>query len=178
MMSDTGQSTSADEHDARQLKIREIKELMRKLSQFKDDREKLSQRHEAELATIRQRQEAELQAFHDGIIQISDHPAFEYFGICPACLKSDGSVNIRSEHWYHCAEHRVKWCVGANLFSHWKDEDDEIWQKNFELIKDFTEIRPLNPEYDAEAFDRATAVSADVALADAMANAASAAAGI
>ena len=51
-------------------------------------------------------------------------PETDYFGVCPACYTNDGCLNIGPDHWYVCHEHRVKWCVGSNLFSAWRHETD------------------------------------------------------
>lgn len=66
----------------------------------------------------------------------------EYFGVCPTCHKNDGSINVGRSHWFFCKEHRVKWCVGDNLFSSWKDETKEQQHEKFESIGmgSFTEV--------------------------------------
>lgn len=67
-----------------------------------------------------------------------------YFGVCPGCGKHDGYVNRGKEHWAVCVPHRVKWFIGANLFSSWKEETPE--QQRLTLARigfdDFAEIEP------------------------------------
>ena len=59
------------------------------------------------------------------------------FGVCPICHKSDGYLNIGRDHWVVCHEHRLRWCVGSNLFSSWRHEKEDDWDKNAERIKDY-----------------------------------------
>jgi hypothetical protein len=47
------------------------------------------------------------------------------FGPCPHCHKTDGFINVGSDHWFFCKEHRTKWLVGSNLFSSWKGQSAE-----------------------------------------------------
>lgn len=65
---------------------------------------------------------------------------FEHFGVCPECGGSNGHLNIGSSHWYHCHRHKTKWCVGANLFSDWRYENDEIWRQNYDHLADYREV--------------------------------------
>ena len=66
----------------------------------------------------------------------------DHFGVCPTCGKTDGYLNIGSRHWFVCHAHRVRWCVGSNLFSSWRDETKEQWQANADRIEDYQEIEP------------------------------------
>jgi hypothetical protein len=63
------------------------------------------------------------------VIRLDDHrnsPASDdYFGSCPNCHRNDGYENVGSDHWFVCHQHRVKWCVGSNLFSSWRDQTDQ-----------------------------------------------------
>ena len=68
-------------------------------------------------------------------------PVDDYFGVCPTCLKAAG-CNIGRTNWMYCKEHGVKWRVGENVFSGWRDETEEQWFKNYELLKGFREIEP------------------------------------
>jgi hypothetical protein len=59
---------------------------------------------------------------------MSDNLDYGGFGLCPHCHKIDGDYVGRS-HWFLCDEHKVKWLVGANLFSSWRHEtEEEQWQ--------------------------------------------------
>lgn len=48
----------------------------------------------------------------------------DYFGTCPECGSHDGYYNVGKAHWFVCHEHEVRWCVGSNLFSSWRTEDE------------------------------------------------------
>jgi len=48
-----------------------------------------------------------------------------YFGACPVCGESDGCLNLGRDHWFYCDQHRTRWWIGSNLFSGWRDEDEE-----------------------------------------------------
>jgi hypothetical protein len=48
-----------------------------------------------------------------------------YFGCCPTCHQYDGYLNIGKGHWFYCSEHKIRWCIGSNLFSSWQDETEE-----------------------------------------------------
>src|ERR1700733_15172311 len=63
----------------------------------------------------------------------------DYFGGCPHCGANHGFLNVRAEHWIVCDAHKLKWCVGSNLFSSWKDENERIWRRN-ETPKSFWAI--------------------------------------
>ena len=63
-----------------------------------------------------------------------------YFGGCPECGGNDGYLNIGSSHWFYCDRHRVKWWVGADLFSGWRDEAKAKWGENARFLSAFREV--------------------------------------
>lgn len=72
-----------------------------------------------------------------------DVPHDDRFGVCPTCHKTDGFVNIGSGHWFYCAEHKVMWFFGLNIFSSWKSQTEEqqraIWDSlNLDTFVDVT----------------------------------------
>jgi hypothetical protein len=69
----------------------------------------------------------------------------EEFGWCPECGRSDGYLNIGRVHWYYCDAHRVKWCIGSNLFSSWRDEDEPTWQRNAQHLAPYRERNEHTP---------------------------------
>lgn len=71
----------------------------------------------------------------------------DYFGACLVCSCNDGYLNVGSSHWFHCREHKTRWCVGVNLFSGWREEDEEDWRKNAEKLFGYTEVEPLMPSW-------------------------------
>jgi hypothetical protein len=67
-----------------------------------------------------------------------------YFGLCPHCHCHDGYINVGREHWFVCDEHKVRWCVGANLFDSWREqtEDEQRRIYNERGIGEYAEIEP------------------------------------
>ncbi len=70
----------------------------------------------------------------------------EYFGGCPRCGRSSGSVNVRSVHFGICGEHKLYWLIGSNLFSCWRDEIEADWNRNAALLDSYTEVEPIHPD--------------------------------
>lgn len=76
----------------------------------------------------------------------------DHFGVCPKCHRGGECRNIGRDHWFFCAEHRVKWFVGSNLFSSWRHESEADWRKNADYLADFIEVQearraiPSRPE--------------------------------
>ena len=64
----------------------------------------------------------------------------EYFGACPVCGCYDAYLNIYKAHWFYCDTHRVKWCIGWNLFSGWRYEDEAVWQENADYLADYRDV--------------------------------------
>ena len=65
-----------------------------------------------------------------------------HFGGCPTCHKTDGFLNIGRDHWFVCHRHRTKWCVGSNLFSGWREQDEQHWQANRYRLAGYREVKP------------------------------------
>jgi hypothetical protein len=83
-----------------------------------------------------------------------DDSEYIHFGKCPGChaaSQPDAAVNynIGRTHWFACAEHRVCWCVGSNLFSGWKEETPEQWEANAAFLNTCEKIEPVmnSPEF-------------------------------
>src|SRR5271156_5543169 len=66
-----------------------------------------------------------------------------YFGGCPHCGEQQGYLNVRTEHWIVCDAHEVKWRIGSNLFSSWKDDDESVWLRNAEKLMGYSKVIPL-----------------------------------
>ena len=71
-------------------------------------------------------------------------PEVDYWGGCRFCRKNDGCLSIGPVHWYVCHRHRVKWCVGENLFSAWRHETETTWAENAVLLAGYVEVKSLN----------------------------------
>lgn len=76
-----------------------------------------------------------------------------YFGACPYCGESDGFLNNERDHWAICLEHRTTWHVGSGLFSSWKEENDEVWERNRRILSKHRLVEPLPEEYDSDDCD-------------------------
>jgi hypothetical protein len=63
-------------------------------------------------------------------------------GDCPMCGRNDGYLNIGRGHWFLCHAHRTKWFIGSNLFSSWREEDEETWVRNSALLANYEEVEP------------------------------------
>ena len=66
------------------------------------------------------------------------------FGQCSDCGRPpDGFMNVRRLHWMVCLDCRTRWCIGENLFSGWRIEDEEVWRRNKEFFGEYQEIKSL-----------------------------------
>lgn len=63
-------------------------------------------------------------------------------GACPACGSME-YLNVYKDQWGCCAEHRVRWLFGSNLFSSWRHEDEAVWARNRELLDSYAEVDPI-----------------------------------
>jgi hypothetical protein len=95
--------------------------------------------------------------------RMTDRGAGEwYFGLCPKCKKYDGCLNVGPGHWYFCKEHRLRWFVGSNLFSSWRDETEAEQRRRYEKLgfdrykdvepfyPDMEDVQPLDEESNGE----------------------------
>jgi hypothetical protein len=98
-------------------------------------------------------------------------PEGDYFGDCPKCGKNNGYLNVHKTHWFICETHKTCWCIGSNLFSSWKDENEETWKKNDKMlsecrvVKDWHRWAPHAPEGELE-WVTATKATASVTSSD------------
>ncbi len=65
------------------------------------------------------------------------------WGNCPQCGEEPGYVNIGKVHFMVCNGCRTHWCIGANLFSSWRDETEEDWAKNGKLLDDCLPVHSI-----------------------------------
>jgi hypothetical protein len=63
-----------------------------------------------------------------------------YFGHCPILTHENYYLNISRGHWMVCDECKIRWFIGANLFSSWRNQTKTTWKKNFIKIKDYEKI--------------------------------------
>lgn len=81
----------------------------------------------------------------DNVTRIRHEPD-DHFGGCPKCGGDDGYLNVGRGHWFVCRRHKVRWFVGANLFSNWRHEEDWEWEENEKELEGYEEVEPLMPQ--------------------------------
>jgi hypothetical protein len=67
----------------------------------------------------------------------------DYWGGCPQCGQHDGCFSVERDHWYVCHAHRVKWCIGSNLFSVWRVLSADDFARNAAMLAGFRCVEPL-----------------------------------
>ncbi len=67
-----------------------------------------------------------------------------HFSGCPHCGQNDSYLNNGRDHWFFCDRHKTKWLVGSNLFSSWREEDDEVWRLNRFKLAEYMTVNPIN----------------------------------
>lgn len=63
-----------------------------------------------------------------------------YFGHCSFPNHINYYLNIGRCHWMVCDMCRIKWLIGENLFSSWREENETIWRANAERIRSYKEV--------------------------------------
>jgi hypothetical protein len=79
----------------------------------------------------------------EAITMIEANDNIPYFGGCPHCLHSDGFLNVGREHWCVCHGHKMKWCVGENLWTVLETEDE--LRTNAYRLANYMECEPVMP---------------------------------
>ncbi len=73
---------------------------------------------------------------------VTTHP----FGGCPGCGNTDGYLNDGPDHWFVCHRHKTRWRASSNLFSGWRDENEETWLRSrFQLSGYMWVVEPVMP---------------------------------
>ena len=88
----------------------------------------------------------------------------EYFGGCPHCGETAGYINIGRDHWFVCDRHKTKWWIGSNLFSSWRDEDEEVWRRNDYQLQNYMTVEPIHPQPTAKDIERRRAMDRESAM--------------
>ena len=65
----------------------------------------------------------------------------ENFGNCPKCNRTHGCRSVGREHWYVCHTHKMKWCIGWNVFT--VEQTTGEFVENLLLLGTYTEVRPV-----------------------------------
>lgn len=69
-----------------------------------------------------------------------------YFGVCPICRDDGMMLNVHRDHWMVCHTHQVRWHMGSNMFSGWKDETEQDWASNRKVLEGYKAVEPWFPE--------------------------------
>jgi hypothetical protein len=69
-----------------------------------------------------------------------------YFGGCPHCGGADGPVGLHKDNWFVCHEHRVRWYVGSNLFSCWRDRTEDERHAEWCEVEDYEPVNDPVPQ--------------------------------
>jgi|GEM_PF-3021655 len=64
------------------------------------------------------------------------------YGGCPICGGNDGHLNVGKTHWFICHEHKTRWWIGCDLIPTWKDETEDDWRRNAELLHNYESVAP------------------------------------
>ena len=98
-------------------------------------------------------------------MQLSMEPDYtSHFGFCPICRKADGCLNIGKGHWLFCVEHKVRWFVGSNLFSSWRDETEQQQRDRYDALDfgNFKDVVPFHPTVEEEYGDQTEALVEEI----------------
>ena len=74
---------------------------------------------------------------------VSDRP----LGGCPECGEMTGYRNIGCRHWGYCDAHKTAWPIGSNLFSGWRNEAEDDWQRNRVLLSGYSGSEPTREQF-------------------------------
>ena len=63
-----------------------------------------------------------------------------YFGHCAVLEHQNYYLNVGRGHWMVCDKCRIKWFIGANLFSSWRYQNEDTWIANEKKLRKYREI--------------------------------------
>lgn len=63
-------------------------------------------------------------------------------GGCPRCGLNQGYLNDGPDHWFVCFRHGLKWYGGRNVMRDWKQENEDFWRYNREMLAEMKEVKP------------------------------------
>ena len=66
------------------------------------------------------------------------------FGVCPICRKQNGSMFAGRVNWIVCHAHRVKWTIGSNVLSGWRDLTEEEMLAAVAKLATYREVEPFD----------------------------------
>lgn len=53
---------------------------------------------------------------------------------CPRCGQSSMYLNYYKTHWGICHKCGIRWPIGSNVFSSWRNENREQWEHNAKIL--------------------------------------------
>ena len=67
--------------------------------------------------------------------------------LCPECKgeREHEYLNISTNFWGVCNTCKTRWLIGDNFDSSWRKQTEEIWEANYQKIKDYQEVYPFKP---------------------------------
>jgi len=68
--------------------------------------------------------------------------AFDWGG-CSVCGKHDGYMNLGSEYWAICHEHKTKWIIGECLCDGWDYQTLSEFYKVEHLLQQYIKMYPI-----------------------------------
>lgn len=83
-------------------------------------------------------------ATNDNVEPIKRGSRTNHFGVCPTCRRQDGCHSIGPDHWYVCDTHKVKWMIGSDLFSCWRDLTPQERFRNADKLAGYREVEPYS----------------------------------
>lgn len=66
-----------------------------------------------------------------------------HFGGCPFCGDSDGPYITGRADWLCCVSHRVRWCIGENLFRKGRFQSPEEREATNQWLGQFETVEPV-----------------------------------
>jgi len=72
----------------------------------------------------------------EAVVFNDDH----YFGHCAVPEHENYYMNVERAHWMVCDKCQIKCLIGANLFSSWRYQNDDVWQANEVKLRKYREI--------------------------------------
>ena len=67
----------------------------------------------------------------------------DHLGLCPHCKRAPLILNVNRNHYGTCEQHKVKWLVGSNLFSSWREQSERDWARNAAVLSVYRKVDPF-----------------------------------
>lgn len=63
--------------------------------------------------------------------------------VCPISGTVDGIANIAKYHFAYSNAGNSFWYIGEDLFPAWRDEHEDVWDKNFQSLDKMRKVVPV-----------------------------------